>query len=155
MSRVVWKAEEELDELEGRRRSSKRVKARGGGPGTRRDFIPLSYIDDVNSVRVGKVTNMDRALEGAATKYRLTWDRSKDWKDKVHLGVNRNGRKHWKFRTGRAEATFNMIRRLTRLPPEQKRKIVGGQLIPILIYRSELHQELPEEAKRLLRKLVR
>jgi len=40
MSRVVWEAEKELDELEGRRRSSKRVKAREGGPGTCRDFIP-------------------------------------------------------------------------------------------------------------------
>ena len=48
-----------------------------------------------------------------------------------------------------------MIRRLTRLPPEEKRKIVVGQLIPILIYGSKLHQEPLEEAKRLLRKLAR
>jgi len=66
-----------------------------------------------------------------------------------------NAKKHWKFRTGRTEAAFNMIRRLTRLPPEEKRKIVVGQLIPILIYGSELHEEPLEEAKRLLRKLAR
>jgi len=98
---------------------------------------------------------MDEALESAARDFHLQWDRTKDWKNGVHLGVNINGKKHWKFRTGRAEAAFNMIRRLTRLPPEEKRKIVVGQLIPILIYGSELHQEPPEEAKRLLRKLAR
>ena len=126
MSKVVREAEKEIDNLEGKRRSSKRVKARAGGSGTRRDFIPLSYIDDVNSGRVGKATNMDRALEAAATKYRLTWDKSKDWKDEVHLGVHPNGRKYWKFRTKRAETAFNMIKKLTRLPPEQKRKIAVG-----------------------------
>jgi len=45
-----------------------------------------------------------------------------------------NRKKHWKFRTGRAEAAFNLIRRLTRLPPEEKRKVVIGQLLPILAY---------------------
>ena len=69
--------------------------------------------------------------------------------------MNINGKKHWKFRTGRAEAAFNIIRRLTRLPPEEKRKVVVGQLIPILTYGSELHQKPPEEARRLGRKLAR
>jgi len=118
-------------------------------------FIPLSYIDDVNSIRVGNPRQMDEVLESAARDFNLRWDRSKDWKNGVHLGVDMNGRKHWKFRTGRAEAAFNVIRRLTRLPPAEKRKIVVGQLIPILTYGSELHQDPPEEARRLARKLVR
>ena len=95
------------------------------------------------------------SLESAAAEYHLQWDRSKDWKNGVHLGVDMNGRKHWKFRTGRAEAAFNMIRRLTRLPPEEKRKIVIGQLLPILTYGSELHQNPTEEAARMARKFAR
>jgi len=102
-------------------------------------FIPLQYIDDVNSVRVGKEKQMDEALEKAAREYKLKWDRSKDWKNEVHLGVNLNARKHWKFRTGRAEAAFNIVRRLSRLPPGEKRKVVIGKLLPILTYGAELH----------------
>jgi len=98
---------------------------------------------------------MDKALESVAKEFNLQWDRSKDWKNGVHLGVDMNGRKHWKFRTGRAEAAFNMIRRLTRLPPEEKRKVVVGHLIPILTYGSELHQEPLEEARRTARKFAR
>lgn len=99
MSKVVWEAERELDKLEGGgRRSSRRAGVEAGGAGennTRvRDFTPISYIDDVNSIRVGKPKNMDKALEGVSQKYKLTWDRSKDWKDKVHLGVNLNGKRH-------------------------------------------------------------
>jgi len=154
MSRVVWEAEGEMDKLEGKRRRSSR-KGTEKGTGEPRDFIPLSYIDDVNSVRKGRVTNMDKALEGASQKYRLKWDRSKDWKDEVHLGVNLNGRKHWKFRTGRVGAAFNGIRRLTRLNPEGKRKIVIGQLLPTLTYGSELHTQPSEEAARLAGRMSR
>jgi len=118
-------------------------------------FIPVSYIDDVNSVRVGKKEPMDEALEEATSKYRLKWDRSKDWKNEVHLGVNLNGKKHWKFRTGRAEAAFNTIRRLTRLPPEEKRKVVIGQLLPILTYGAELYTTPSEEGSRLAARMAR
>ena len=98
---------------------------------------------------------MDEVLESTATAFHLRWDRTKDWKNGVHQGVNMNEKRHWKFRTGRAEAAFNVVRRLTRLPPKEKRKVVVGQLIPILTYGSELHQNPPEEAKRLGRRLAR
>jgi len=88
----------------------------------------LSYIDDVNSVRVGKPGPMDEALEERASSYGLKWDRSKDWVNQVHLGVNINKRKHWKYRTGLAKAVFERIRRLPRLPPELKWKVTVGQL---------------------------
>jgi len=154
MSSVVWEAGKELDKLEANRRRSSRKEGEKGN--TRdRDFIPLSYIDDVNSVRVGRVANMDKALGEASQKYRLTWDRLKDWKDEVHLGVNLNGRRHWKFRTGRAVAAFNGVRRLSRLNPEGKRKIVIGQLLPTLTYGSELHTEPSEEASRLAGRMAR
>ena len=51
MSRVVGEAEKELDRLEGSRRQSSR-KGMDWGDTKSRDFTPLSYIDDVNSVRV-------------------------------------------------------------------------------------------------------
>jgi len=121
----------------------------------KRNRVPLSYIDDVNSVRVGKVGPMDEVLEETPSKYRMKWDRTKDWKNVVHLRVNLDGRKHWKFRTGRAEAEFNLIRKLSRLPPEAKRKIVIRQLLPILTYGSELHNTPPEESSRLAAKWAR
>ena len=154
MSAMVCKAEEGLRraEEEGRHKMNTR---RGAGGRGERVFAPLSYIDDVNSVRVGPPGPMDEALETAAAEFRLQWDRSKDWKNGVHLGVDMRERRHWKFRTGRAEAAFNVIRRLTRLPPEEKRKVVIGQLLPILTYGSELHQNQTEEAARLVRRLAR
>ena len=36
-------------------------------------------------------------------------------------------------------AAFQMVRRLTRLPPREKKKIVISQLLPILTYGAELH----------------
>jgi len=154
MSSVVWEAEKELDKLEANRRRSSRKETEKGNMRAR-DFIPLSYINDVNSIRVGRVANVDKAFEEASQKYELTWDRSKDWKDEVHLRVNLNGKRHWKFRTGRATAAFNEVRRLSRLNPEGKRKIVIGQLLPTLTYGSELHTEPSEEASRLAGRMAR
>jgi len=48
-----------------------------------------------------------------------------------------------------------MIRRLTRLPLEEKKKVVIGQLLPMLTYGSELHQYQTEEAARLARRFAR
>ena len=105
-------------------------------------------------MRVGKIGPMDDALEEAATRYRLRWDRSKDWTNSVYLGVDMNARRHWKFRTGRATAAFNIVRRLTRLPPE-KRRVVIGQLLPILTCGAELHNTPSEEGSRLATRLSR
>jgi len=63
----------------------------GSGEGV---FVPLSYIDDVNSVRVGPPGPMDEALETAAAEFNLQWDRSKDWKNGVHLVVDLRERRY-------------------------------------------------------------
>jgi len=48
------------------------MNTKGGRPGAVDGrFIPLSYIDDVNSVRVGKAKPMDDVLEEVSTRYRL------------------------------------------------------------------------------------
>jgi len=70
-------------------------------------------------------------------------------------GKHQSERQYWKFRMGRAEAVFNIVRRLTRLPPQAKRKVVIGQLLPTLTYGSELHHEPTEETSRLAAKFAR
>jgi len=69
--------------------------------------------------------------------------------------VNLDGRKHWRRRIKLGRAAFEQVKRLTRLPPEAKRKVAIGQLIPILTYGSELHQQAPEEGSRLLAEIAR
>jgi len=140
--------------LRGKQKTEHKDGETGGGSG-RGSFIPLSYIDDINSVRVGKPKPMDEVLEQMATRYKLKWDRSKDWKNRVHLGVDMNEKRHWKYRVGRATAAFNAIRRLTRLPPGEKRKVVIGQLLPILTYGSELHHKPTEEGSGLAARFAR
>lgn len=102
-------------------------------------FIPLSYIDDVNSIRVGCQGPMDEVLEETATSYRLVCDSAKDWKNKVHPGVDLNPRRHCKFGTDKTRAAFNEVRRLTRLPTEAKRKVLIGQLLPTLQCKAHSH----------------
>jgi len=55
----------------------------------RRSYWPLSFIDDVNEVRVGGEKEMDDALEAAGAEAGIKWDRSKDWRGNKgkHLGV--------------------------------------------------------------------
>ena len=48
-----------------------------------------------------------------------------------------------------------MVRQLTRLPPREKAKIVGAQILPTLLYGAELHDKPWEEGKRLLREMTR
>lgn len=43
-------------------------------------MAPLSFIDDVNGVRVGREKEMDDALKEAGDEAGIRWDRSKDWK---------------------------------------------------------------------------
>jgi len=94
---------------------------------------------------------MDAALEAVAGKYRLQWDRSKDWTDSVRLGVNLKRNRHNKFRTNKTRAMFNVLKRLTRLPPAAKRKVAIG---PTLTYGCELHTT-PEEGKWLADEILR
>ena len=54
---------------------------------------PSRVIDDCNSVVHGCVKDIDRALCQAAQELKSKWDRSKDRKNGVHLGVtlDKNG----------------------------------------------------------------
>jgi len=65
--------------------------------------VPLSFIDDINSVRVGKVDPMDEAIEEAKGEYRLRWGSNKDGVDGVHLGVNVYSARHNRFSTERTK----------------------------------------------------
>ena len=85
----------------------------------------------------------------AGEEFKLKWDRSKEWKNQVHLGVNFDRKNHWKFREGKANAAVQLIRRLTRLPPTEKKKIVASQLIAILTYGAERHSKPIEKGKLL------
>ena len=91
-----------------------------GSPNSTRSFESLQFIDDCNSVVHGNVKDMDKALGQAAEEFKLKWDRSKDWKNQTHLGVNLDRKRHQKFREGKVNAAFQLVRRLTRLPPRQR-----------------------------------
>ena len=69
MSAIVHEAEEKLKKVEedGRHKMSTRRGEKKGG----RRFAPLSYIDNVNSVRVGPPGPMDKALEAATLDFHL------------------------------------------------------------------------------------
>ena len=120
--------------------------------GTRESqYIPPQFIDHCNSIRVGSVRNMDKAGEVAEEEFKLTWDREKEWKNGVHLGVHLDSRKHWKYRTTKVKAAWQPVRRLTR---EQKR-IVVSMILPPVTYGSELHHERPQDAQVLAAELNR
>ena len=59
---MVWEAERLLKEKQEMRRHKMNTRS-GKGEGGGRTWVPLSYIDDVNSVRVGKTDLMDEALD--------------------------------------------------------------------------------------------
>ena len=102
-------------------------------------FVSLQFIDDCNSITRGSPKQMDEIYEQAAEEFKLKWDHKKDWKIGVHLRVNLEGRRHTMSREGKANAAFQQVMRLTRLPPREKKKIVVSQLLPILMYGCELH----------------
>ncbi|KAF8416439.1 hypothetical protein EV426DRAFT_721797 [Tirmania nivea] len=113
-----------IREAERREREVGRVGLRGRRRGG--TFVPLSYVDDVNSVK--------RWKEAEAS----------------YLGVNmRSRRKHQAYRTAKGKAAWELVRRLTKLPPKGKKQIVCGQLLPILTYGAELHTEPSEVMERL------
>ena len=82
---------------------------------------------------------MDEVLEGAAREVRLRWDHTKDWKGGVHMGVNINEQRHWKFREEKANAAFQLVRRPSMLPPREKERLIAPQILPIKLYGAELH----------------
>jgi len=149
MSSVIWKAEETLASRIGGR------KLRGE---RRRSYWPLSFIDDVNGVRVGGEREMDEALAEAGREAGIKWGREKDWRGNKskHLGVvMQDQRRHQKYRSKKAKAAWDIIRRLSRLPALGKRKILTQQLLPILTYGCELYPDPSEQQERLTYEMYR
>ena len=82
---MITEAQQQLDKLDTRK--------------TRQQHnlvIPLSFVDDCNSVRVSNKKFMDKCLEDRCG---MEWDKDMGWKDGTHLGVNLDRRKHQKYRT--------------------------------------------------------
>lgn len=82
--------------------------------------IPLRSVDNCKS---RGQEDVDKCFEAATTEWGMEWDKSTEWKDGVHLGVNQDKRKH------QATVMRNMVKRLTSLPPKDKTKIIVGQII--------------------------
>lgn len=61
----------------------------------------------------------------------------------MHLCVDVDKRKHQKYRTQKATAMWNVIKKLTRLLPEEKAQIIVSQILPILTYGAELYDTYP------------
>lgn len=145
MSTLVWRAEEleeERQEQEARpsrynlRRNGGSTHDVGGPQKAAPSCIPLQFIDDCNPVVRGSPKHMDAVLERAARELGVVWDHAKD---AVHLGVNINENKYSKFREAKANAAFQLVRRLSRLPPREKKKTVLSHLLPTLTHGAGLH----------------
>jgi len=135
---------------------------RGGGrqlqEGRRVSYWPLSFIDDVNGVRVGSEKELDKALEAAAEVAGVRWDRDKDWKGNKgrHLGVvMQDQRRHQKYRCQKTKAAWDVVRRLSKLPAKGKRMVLTQQLLPILTYGCELYPQPSEHQRRLAYEMYR
>ena len=117
--------------------------------------------DHINTVltmrKASHTARWDEKLDASAQEMRWSWDHSKDWEGKgKHLGVYiQDERLHWKERTRKARAAWELVRRLRRLPPSCKKQIVCGQLLPILTYGSECHPKPTEQMVRLSREWSR
>ena len=88
----------------------------------------------------------------AGAKAGIRWDREKNWKGNrgTHLGVVVGDRiRHQKYRTQKASAAWNMVRRLSKLSAAGKRKVIVQMILPILTYGCELHYEPIERQRRL------
>ena len=149
MSSVVWAAEEKMKRR--RHMNLRREK--------RETYWPLSFIDDVNGVYVGSEKEMGGALQKAEEEeVGIRWDREKDWKGTKgkHLGVAMGDRcRHQKYRTQKANAAWEMVRRLNKLTALGKRKIVTQQILPILTYGCELYPEPSKQHSHLAAEIQR
>ena len=105
----------------------------------------------LHSSKLRDKRTLDKCLQEAAENWGMEWDKDKEWKDGIHLGINLHKRKHQEYRTQKTRAAWGMIRRLTRLPPKEKAKVVVGQLLPMLLYG---HNTPWEEGARLVARWV-
>ena len=143
MSSIVWEVEKKLKQNPGGRNLRKEREV---------NYWPLSFIDDINGVRIGSERELDRAMEAAAKEAGVRWDREKNWKGNKgrHLGVvMQDQRRHQKYRHQKAKAAWEIVKRLNKLPARGKRAILTQQLLPILTYGSELYHEPSEQQRRL------
>lgn len=99
MSAMVKRAEK----LDAEHQAAKR-RARNHAP---KSFTSLQSINDCNSVVHGNVQHMDKVLGQAVEEFKLRWDRTKDWKDGAHLGVNLNRNRHQNAENRRRTRLFN------------------------------------------------
>ena len=149
MSSVVWTAEEKL---------RTRVGGRSLRGERRANYWPLSYIDDVNGVRIGGEREMDDALESAGQIAGVKWDREKNWRGNKgkHLGVvMQDQRRHQKYRCQKTKAAWEVVKRLGKLPTRGKRAILTQQLLPMLTYGCELYLVPSEQQSRLAYEMYR
>ena len=90
----------------------------------------LSFVDDCYSARVGD----NKVIDGGGGR-------------KLGNGMGQ------KYRVQKMRAAWGMIKRLTRLPPREKAKVVVGQPLPMLPYGAELHDTPWDEGARLVSRL--
>jgi len=64
-------------------------------------------------------------------------------------------RRHQKYRSQKAKAAWEVVRRLSKLPARGKRAILTQQLLPILTYGSELYPNPSEQQRRLANEMYR
>jgi len=86
------------------------------------------------------------------------WDRDKNWRGNKgrHLGVvMQDQRRHQKYRSQKAKAVWEVVKRLSKLPAKGKRAILTQQLLPILTYGSALYPEPSEQQRRLANDMYR
>ena len=84
LSAMVKRVDEKLQRKRNERHNLRNI----GRPPLTRAFESLQFIDYYNSIVRGNVKDMEKTLERAAEEFKLKWDRSKDWKNEIHLGVN-------------------------------------------------------------------
>jgi len=64
-------------------------------------------------------------------------------------------RRHQKYRSQKAKAAWEVVKRLSKLPAKGKRSILTQQLLPILTYGCELYPEPSEQQRRLANEMYR
>ena len=76
--------------------------------------------------------------------------------DGKHLGVEvKNRARHQKYRAAKARAMWQVVKRLSRLPPKEKKQVACGEILQVLTWGGELYHQPLEEQKRLVAEISR
>ena len=70
MSHMITEAQESMDRRQEARRETR-------NKGQQNLLIPLSFVDDCNSIRVGDKKSMDLCFEELATRWGMEWEKGK------------------------------------------------------------------------------